>query len=436
MQPASSGGRRLRHAALAARKFVLESGRTVTRKELSAAARDAAKALCLSAPQRLVLSQLVVCWGEHAIGRLLVWPSNQRLTAATGLSERSIRNAVRALTELQLLLPKDSPNGKRYAVRDERGHIVDAFGFDLTPLFARRDEWAAATAAQRQMKELLKRSFDDITICRRATEEALGALARCRSSIDRTDLEKRLDVLKARTPKRSGSSLPAGLADAWSEMRQLAEEAFYLASCDGTTFRHIEAEKESFSETCHNGNQNDAEPSAPNTPPPHLPLPALVVEACPVIAGYAHPIRDTADLVAAGQFLRACLGAHPSAWTEAVEDLGAVRAATAVIFVLQLHEDDVRSGKNSIRNPGGYFRSMVRLIKNTEIDLQAELLTLRRHKQAQRDGSARLGRGLGDAPRPGREPRADHLSRHRARIGTSRISMQGAIAQSSRCVAV
>jgi replication initiation protein RepC len=62
---------------------VLESGRTVTRKELSAAARDAGKALRLSAPQRLVLSQLVVCWGEHDIDRLLVWPSNQRLTTAT-----------------------------------------------------------------------------------------------------------------------------------------------------------------------------------------------------------------------------------------------------------------------------------------------------------------------------------------------------------------
>ena len=49
MQLASSGGRRLRHAALAARKLALEAGRTVTRKELSAAAREAGKALELQA---------------------------------------------------------------------------------------------------------------------------------------------------------------------------------------------------------------------------------------------------------------------------------------------------------------------------------------------------------------------------------------------------
>jgi replication initiation protein RepC len=382
MQLASSGGRRLRHAALAARKFVLESGCTVTRKELSASARDAEKALRLSAPQRLVLSQLVVCWGEHHMDRLLVWPSNQRLTAATGLSERSIRNAIRALIELQVLIPKDSPNGKRYAVRDEKGTVIDAFGFDLTPLYARRGEWAATTAAQQQLKELLKRSFDEITVCRRATEEALSALAQHHPAVDRTELESRLTTLKARTSKRSGAALPAGLVEAWSEMRRLAEEAFYQASCDGTTCRHIEAEKESLSETCHNGRRDDAEPAAQDALPAQLLLPALIVEACPVISDCAHPIRDAVDIVSAGRFLRASLGAHPSAWTEAVEDIGAIHAATAVIYVLQLYDDDVSSGKHSIRNPGGYFRSIIRLVKRGEIDLYTELLSLRRHKLA------------------------------------------------------
>ena len=64
MQLASSGGRRLRHAALAARKLALEAERTVTRKELSAASRDASKALELRPAQRAVLSELVACWGE------------------------------------------------------------------------------------------------------------------------------------------------------------------------------------------------------------------------------------------------------------------------------------------------------------------------------------------------------------------------------------
>jgi replication initiation protein RepC len=382
MQLASSGGRRLRYAALAARKFVLESERTVTRKELSATARDAEKALRLSATQRLVLGQLVACWGEQAIGRLLVWPSNQRLMSSTGLSERAIRNAIKALIELQLVIPNDSPNGKRYAVRDASGSVINAFGFDLAPLFARRSEWTAALAAQKQHRELLKRAFDEATICRRATEEALSALAQHYPAIDRSELESRLNVLRARTPKRSGKAVPADLIQAWMELRKLAEDAFYQAGCDGTTYQHIEAENEAPRESCNSSRQPECAPGTPHELPSRLLLPALVAEACPVIANWSHPIRDTVDIVAAGRFLRASLGAHPSAWSEAVEEIGPIHAAVAVIYVLQIYDDDVSSGRNCIRNAGGYFRSVIRLIKESRLDLEAALLTLRRRKLA------------------------------------------------------
>ncbi|WP_457092663.1 plasmid replication protein RepC [Microvirga sp. P5_D2] len=382
MQLASSGGRRLRHAALAARKFVLETERTVTRKELSASAREAEKALRLSATQRLVLGQLVACWGEQTMGRLLVWPSNQRLTSSTGLSERAIRNAIKAMIDLQLVIPNDSPNGKRYAVRDVSGNVINAFGFDLTPLFARRSEWTAALAAQKQHKELLKRTFDEVTVCRRATEEALSALAQHYPIMDRSELESRFNVLRARTPKRSGKAIPADLLQAWMEVRKLAENAFYQAGCDGTTNRHIEAENEAPRVTCDNGRQPKTVPVSYNELPSRPLLPALVVEACPVIANWSHPVRDAVDIVAAGHFLRASLGAHPSAWVEAVEGIGPIHAAVAVIYVLQLYDDDVSNGKNSIRNAGGYFRSVIRLIKGGQLDLENALLTLRRRKLA------------------------------------------------------
>src|SRR4029079_2559158 len=103
MQLASSGGRRLRHAALAARKLALEAGRTVTRKELSAAAREAGKALALRPAQRAVLSELVACWGEQEWERLLVWPSNDYLISRTGLNARSIRRIICELTNLILI---------------------------------------------------------------------------------------------------------------------------------------------------------------------------------------------------------------------------------------------------------------------------------------------------------------------------------------------
>jgi replication initiation protein RepC len=108
--------------------------------------------------------------------------------------------------------------------------------------------------------------------------------------------------------------------------------------------------------------------------------PGLVADACPVISYYGHPIRDAADVVSAGRYLRASLGAHPSTWDEAVRTIGDFSAAAAVIYVLQLYDDDVASGRNRIRNAGGYFRSVVRMISRGDINLQSELLAMRRRK--------------------------------------------------------
>jgi replication initiation protein RepC len=229
MQLASSGGRRLRHAALAARKLALEAGRTVTRKELSAAAREAEKALQLRPTLRLVLSELVACWGEQGWDRLLVWPSNTYLESRTGPDREGDPLRHQRPDRLQLITPKDSPNGKRYAVKDLSGEIVDAFGFDLTPVYARRGEWMTLITEHKQLREVQKRAFDEVTICRRATEEALTALAHHFPQTDRSALEEQLQGLLERTPRRSTATLPLDLLEAWQALRHSAEEAFYQA---------------------------------------------------------------------------------------------------------------------------------------------------------------------------------------------------------------
>ena len=104
----------------------------------------------------------------------------------------------------------------------------------------------------------------------------------------------------------------------------------------------------------------------------------MILEACPTLNDYPEPVEDLAGLVAAGRYLRPSLGANESAWNEAVAEIGLVRAAVTVIYVLQLYDDDVSSGEGRIRNPGGYFRAMARLVKAGRIDLSVELLAMRR----------------------------------------------------------
>ncbi|MPR08159.1 plasmid replication protein RepC [Microvirga tunisiensis] len=382
MQVASTGGRRLSHAALAARKLALENGRSVTRKELSAAGREAEKALQLRPALRLVLSELVACWGEQDWERLLVWPSNDYLVSRTGLNERTIRFALKALIEMGLIIAKDSPNGKRYAVKDLAGEIIDAFGFDLTPIYARRGEWQDLLIEQKQLREVRKREFDEVTICRRASEEALASLAEHYPEVDRTDLEEQYRNLMAETPRRSSGAIPAGVLNAWQALRISTEQTFYDSGKGGIGFRHIEANNGSPSESCNKGFPKKAEAVRSTEQTPEHLSPELILEACPAVSEYGQPIRDVADIVAAGRFLRASLGAHESAWREAVDELGAVKAAVAVLLVVQRYEDDVASGENRIRNPGGYFRAVVRMIKDRKIDLEVELLAMRRRRMS------------------------------------------------------
>lgn len=382
MQIASIGGRRLRHAALAAKKLALESGRTVTRKELSAAARDAEKALALRPAQRLVLSELVACWGEQEWDKLLVWPSNDHLVSRTGLNDRSIRRILAQLTELKLIVSKDSPNGKRFAIRNRAGDIIDAYGFDLTPIYARRGEWTAMLAEQKIMREIRKRAYDEVTVARRATEEAINALAQHFPTVDRSDLEKRYSELLGRTPARSMTELPTGLLQGWQDLRNLAEETFYKTGNAGLLDRHIETYNGSSSESCTRGFHGKAETIPPKERPAEPLSPALIVEACPAINDYGRPVRGIADIVAAGRYLRASLGAHESAWNEAVAELGPVGAAAAVVYVLQLYDDDVSAGGSRIRNPGGYFRALIRMVKAGKLNLEMELQAMRRKRMS------------------------------------------------------
>ncbi|WP_171070314.1 plasmid replication protein RepC [Methylobacterium terricola] len=391
-----TGGRPLTRAALAGKRRALEDGRIVTRKELSASAREAAKALGLRPALRLVLSELVAAWGEQAWARLIVWPSNEYLVSRTGLSERAVRYALRDLVALEIVAPKDSANGKRYAVRARDGTVLDAFGFDLTPLYARRGDWTLAIQARADARERRRRSFDLLTMHRRAVGEALQALVQRHPGTAIADLTAVQASLEASTPDRRGRGDPETVLEAWGELRQLVEQRFYAAGCDGTSCRHVEAEKGSPIEACDNGRDHDRARAArdrggdsagtsgivaPTERPDADPAPQLVVEACPVVRELVGgEIREEHEVFDAGRQLRAAIGVHPSAWGEACATVGPYGAAILVLIVAQLHDDDATSGRNRIRNPGGYFRRLVRLAGEGRYQAGTELLAMRRRR--------------------------------------------------------
>ena len=106
---------------------------------------------------------------RHSTGEdLVVFPSNRQLSLrAHGMAPATLRRHLAVLVDAGLIVRRDSPNGKRYARKDGAGEVEIAFGFDLSPLVARAEEFESLAEAVRAEERALKRVRERITICRR-----------------------------------------------------------------------------------------------------------------------------------------------------------------------------------------------------------------------------------------------------------------------------
>ena len=367
-------------------KLALEAGRTVTRKELSAAARDAGKALDLQAgpaggpvrARRLLGRAGVGAAAGLAVQRLSHEPHRPDRAgdpAHPAPADRPAADRPEGLAQRQALC-RQGPGragGRRLRLRSDPG---------LCPA---RGVGGACSWSRSSCGRCRKRAFDEVTICRRAAEEALSALAEHFPELDRSELEDpaegpagpHAEPLEGHAAGRS----PGGLAAV--ENGRLRKPSIKRAMPDSESVTLITTTDLLVRLVTKAFRRKLRRFVKPNKPPEHL-SPELILEACPTLSDYGQPVRDLADIVSAGRYLRASLGAHESAWAEAVEEIGIVRAAIAVIYVLQLYEDDVarNGGESRIKNPGGYFRALVRMVKAGKIDLGVELLAMRRRRMS------------------------------------------------------
>ena len=105
-------------------------------------------------------------WEEGS--RPICWPSAARQAEFLRISLARVKVLNRALYEAGIFVMRDSPTGKRYGRRDPDKRIIEAYGFDLSPLACRYDEFirlaAEAKAEREEMKGLRRRA----TCARRA----------------------------------------------------------------------------------------------------------------------------------------------------------------------------------------------------------------------------------------------------------------------------
>lgn len=90
---------------------------------------------------------LPILWRDPGTGLgPVAWPSDAELEDRLGVGRSQCKKIIQAALEGGYVRLRRSANGKRFGVRDRTGRIAHAYGFDLSPLVERTDEFTSKTA--------------------------------------------------------------------------------------------------------------------------------------------------------------------------------------------------------------------------------------------------------------------------------------------------
>ena len=335
-------------------------------------------------------------WEEGS--RPIVWPSASMQEEALGLSPTQVKEINRRLIELGLITMKDSPNGKRYGRRHEKtGHIIEAYGFDLSPIAMRHAEFVRLAEEGRAERAAMGRLRRRATIARKAITQILetaqeygfeggewiilahetAALVRALKAAERRDemetgvasLERRQSAARERLERLLGvvDSAPKG-----PENRP--HQYNYNPSLDPQQDTVIAAENCS-EEGEGAGAQSPAQEQRqrPKKGMVHGIRPDELPRLTPKLKPYlGRPNPTWPDIIDAADWLRHDLGVSKSLWGDACLAMGRELAAVALAIV------STKEVAHFQTSPGGYFHGMVTKAKAGELHLERTVWALRR----------------------------------------------------------
>ena len=360
---------------------------------------------------RLIRALVRVTFDRDWEGRTrpVAWPSNDMLGQELDRSRTVIQGLTRAAVKAGLVHMRDSGNGKRYGYRGDQGEILEAFGFDLSPLAVRYDEFAdiaAAWGVELVRRRTLRRRVGELrrevrTLCADAIEREFegfpwpAAIDQASGRLPRSPTLAELEAIERET-----SELLAAVDKAWLDARSKGHESDDSAPT-GSDFR---AQKEPTTKpkserNTYPANQKEVVAARPASPPSggwaadppmseeNLPL-GLVLEAVPELHAYLDDpgSADWEEVTAAAYEAALRLGINISAWREAREAMGARRTAVAVATILARF----MAGEIS-KSAGGYLRAMCERERAGGLHLLPSLFGLK-ERHHPRKPSGRAGR--------------------------------------------
>ena len=330
-----------------------------------------------------VLEALLSFHGEREIDGakpIVVFPSNRELSMRTrGMAPVTIRRHIRALVAAALLIRRDSPNGKRYRVRDEDGGTEEAFGFDLSPLAFHAAAIHQAAERARAHVAAVRKVRTEITIHLRDVSRVIAAAVEEERVGDWDAFAERLAGLSGRVGRFTSLADHEARHAALVELRRDVEDAYLnaMSECELTANavqndRHIQnSNSEPISESNGSREQREAgrqsrddrpsdEAEAPKVgdgePADRRRVPISLgtfKHACPEFVSFAPVGLSTwGAVVRHAETMRPMLGISPDAMRRADDAMGPIGAAITVAAILQRQQH--------IRSAGGYLRALTK----------------------------------------------------------------------------
>ena len=330
-------------------------------------------------------------------GRPIVWPSALLQQEALGVSETQAKRLNRQLIECGLVTMKDSPNGKRYGRRDARGRIVEAYGFDLSPLAARYAEFVQLAEEGRVAREVMGRLRRRATIARKGIVQMLETARDYDLGVEewltlqreawaiaqhlkRAEMPDEMEVGVISLERRQHEArirLEVLLKDINKAPSQ-AEIAPHQYTYKPTPY----PEQDTVITSKTSSERQEAPvplPAAAKRPEKdtvHGIRPDELVRLAPRLKPYLRRPNPTwPEIIDATDWLRHDLDVSKPLWADACLAMGRELAAVALAIVSTKDPGHFRT------TPGGYFHGMVKKAKADELHLERTVWAMRRAAQ-------------------------------------------------------
>ncbi|MDD2859797.1 MAG: plasmid replication protein RepC, partial [Acidiphilium sp.] len=315
----------------------------------------------------------------------------------------------RHLVELGLIVMRDSPNAKRYGRRDKAGRIIEAYGFDLSPIGARIDEFRAAAEAYRAERAAIGRLRRRATIARNslrqtwqtyqeqniidpalpglraaagAASAGLGSIATVEAltpAIERLEAvadtaRRALEMALAHGPDASSDTVEmsgrpgknVGHITATNQTLNPTDTVMASDECSFSRDRAGVDGRDGIARTSSAMGERKDGGSVLKIRPDEL------IRIAPRLKPYLRRASPSwPEIVEAADWLRHDLGISKPLWGKACVTMGRERAAIAVAIVSSKPAEHFRT------TPGGYFNGMVAKARNGTLHLDRTIWAAR-----------------------------------------------------------